>query len=616
MRGSAAGLSMAFLVACAGGAAVETEISFELVTTAFEAPPPLQPVPFDVVSADMDLDGDPDILVNWHNLAPLELFENTGDGFTLLNPEGGDRAGLFENPGIPSLYAPTEEMLERIGAAARAGLFVWHDPNRRERWNFYVVPDGDVAGIELRGNGTLSVEADERFVRRAGEFDAELDFDVAARFQAGLAFVAAQLKVRASLPILVGPDLLPAGGNEISLWKDDPHGIAWVDVRGTPQPDIYVSRGGLMGNLLPPHDPKLDRFFEYSGGDPLYSDVRATIPADYGRGRRVEWIDIDADMANELYIGNTDTANSLLVAGPRGDYRDIADQVGLDIQNGDTFSWLDVDGDGLDDLVFVDADGFRFAHNLGGLRFDLRPGEDIGLVFPAGSEPDQDRLFATLSLNVLDYNSDGDLDLWLLGHGESRRHALYRGTDGGFTDVTVEVGLDQAFGATGLIPMDVDNDGYLDAITLGLDPLLLHNDGGQRFEMSRFGGDEWGLKVYTRGVAVDVDLDRRLDVVMMGDRRLIARNTTSGAGSALRVVPRASGGDPVGTLVRAFYANGMVQAQRYGSASTSQYSQGLVPLHFGIPAGTFIERLVVRWPDGTEETRALTADEDFVELRR
>ena len=45
----------------------------------------------------------------------------------------------------------------------------------------------------------------------------------------------------------------------------------------------------------------------------------------------------------------------------------------------------------------------------------------------------------------------------------------------------------------------------------------------------------------------------------------------------------------VGTVVRAFYANGIVQAQRYGSAANSQYSQGLVALHFGIPEATTIE---------------------------
>jgi len=59
----------------------------------------------------------------------------------------------------------------------------------------------------------------------------------------------------------------------------------------------------------------------------------------------------------------------------------------------------------------------------------------------------------------------------------------------------------------------------------------------------------------------------------------------------------------------------MVRLQRYGSANTTQYSQGLLPLHFGIPPGGAIERLIVRWPDGVEETRIVGAREDSVELR-
>lgn len=33
---------------------------------------------FDVLAADIDLDGDDDLLINWHHLAPLELYRNEG----------------------------------------------------------------------------------------------------------------------------------------------------------------------------------------------------------------------------------------------------------------------------------------------------------------------------------------------------------------------------------------------------------------------------------------------------------------------------------------------------------------------------------------------------------
>jgi len=608
---------------CTGGAAssdgsstvaVPLEVRFVLDEAAFTAPPaPQNVVPFDVVAADMDADGDPDLLVNWHNLARLELFENEGGGFVLVNPESNDRSGLYENVGVASLYAEADRVLAAARADGAAGVYVWHEPNPRGDWHFYVAPAAEPATIELRANGALTPRLDERFVRRRGEFDAELRIDTALHFRVGVAFVATQLVVSASLPVFAGAELTPVG-NTADLWKDDPHGIAWVNVRGTPAPEIFISRGGLMGQLLPPHDAKVDRFFEYTGADPMYEDARDAIPAGYGRGRRVEWVDIDADGVNELYIGNTDSPNALLAVDGSGSYTDIAPALGLDVADGDTFAWLDVDGDGRDDLVFVDAAGFSVAYNRGDRAFELAPGSDIGLRFPPGSEPGQESLFATLSLNVLDVDNDGRLDLWLTGHGEGRKLALYRGTDAGFADATAQFGLDAAPLANRIVFLDIENDGYIDAMTFGASATWLHNEGGARFRVEEV-DPAWGLREFTHAAAIDVDDDALLDLVLVGHRRMVARNRSRGAGSALRVLPRTSADDPVGALVMAFYADGMVRAQRYGSALTTQYSQGLAPLRFGIPPGTSIDRLEVRWPDGRTETRAVGACENFIELQ-
>lgn len=593
---------------------VPLEVRFTLDEAAFIAPPaPQTIVPFDVVSSDMDLDGDPDLLVNWHNTGRLELFENDAGTFVLLNPADDDRSGLFENAGIPDLYAEPEAILARAQAAGAAGVYVWHEPDARGDWHLYVVPGGDPVTLRLRASSALTPQLDERFLRRRGEFDADLEIDSVLHFRVGMAFVATQLVITSSVPVFAGADLVPVGF-EAKLWKDDPHGIAWVNVRGTPPPELLITRGGLMGTLVPPHDPKTDRFFEYTGADPLYADAREAMPAGYGRGRRVEWVDIDGDAVNELYVGNTNSPNVLLAADGAGGYADIAPALGVDFIAGDTFAWLDVDEDGRDDLVFVDEAGFAVAYNRGDRGFERAAGEDIGLLFPPGSTPDQESLFATLSLNVLDFDSDGRLDLWLSGHGEERKHALYRATGNGFEDVTAAVGLGAAPLANSIVFLDIENDGYIDALTFGLDAVWLHNEEGNRFTVGQV-DPQWGLREFTRAVAIDADGDLRVDVALVGHRRMVARNETRGGGSALRVWPRASGNDPVGTLVTAFYTDGMVRAQRYGSARTTQYSQGLAPLHFGIPPGTSIRRLEVRWPDGRRETRAVGAGEDFIELR-
>ncbi len=588
------------------------QVEFMLDEAAFDQPPRPSMVAFDVVSADMDQDGDPDLLISWHNLAALELFENDGGSFVRLNPDADDRSGLFENPGISRLYAGEEEMLDKVRRAETAGVFLWHDPSPRDQWNVYVVPEDEPVRLELRANRALQPRLDARFTGSSGEFTRTLVIDTEMHFRVDVELVATQLAAAASLPIFVGLDLSPVG-REVSLWKDDPHGIAWVHVRGTPAPELFITRGGLAGALVPPHDPKRDRFFEHVDADLLFEDVSAMIPAGYGRGRRVEWVDVDGDGVNELYIGNTSTPNALLSVGDAGSYEDVAGSLGLDFVEGDTFAWLDVDGNGLDDLVFVDESGFSVARNGGERRFEVVPGSDIGLLFPASSMPGTEGPFTSLSLHVVDFDSDGRLDVWLSGHGEGRGHALYRGTGSAFVDVTAELGLDRAPMTNRIVFFDIENDGYLDAMIFGGSQMWARNRGGGRFDLEEI-DPRWRLREFTHAAAADVDGDALVDVVLVGHRRMVARNVTRAAGRAVTVLPRASTGDPVGTLVTAVYTGGMSRAQRFGSALTTRYSQGLGPLHFGIPAGDAIERLVIRWPDGDIEERVVQAREDFIEI--
>lgn len=591
------------------------DIGFALDEAAFRAPAVADTmVPFDIVSADLELDGDPDILVSWHNLAPLELFANQGGGFYLISEPGADRAGLYENPGVASLYGDNEEMLAAARARAVAGVFVWHEPNRRGEWQILVVPGDGPVSLRLHGNGALTPRLDEQLLQSRGEMEAEISVDRELHFAVDVAYIASELIVEASVPVFAGAELVDVG-ERVALWKDDPHGIAWVDVRGSAEPDILITRGGLMGTLQAPLDPKRDRFFEYSGGVPLYEDVRDVAPAGYGRGRRVEWVDVDGDGVNELYVGNTETPNVLLARGSDRTYTDIAADLDVDFDEGDAFTWLDVDDDGFDDLVFVDSSGFNVAFNGAGERFATRAGEEIGLIFPGGAPNRGEELFTPLALNVLDFDNDGVLDLWLSGYGEQLRHALFRGTGGAYVDVTEEVGLGAVALSNRIVFLDIENDGYLDALSLGGQAVWLHNQAGQRFAFERV-DDAWRLREFTHAMPVDADEDGRLDVVLIDRRRMLARNVSAAAGDALRVVLRGDDGDPVGAVVTAVYSDGTMVAKRYGSTRTTKLSQGSAPLHFGIPSGAAVERLEIRWPGGRNETRSVAAGESLIELRR
>lgn len=569
---------------------------------------------FDVVAADMDDDGDPDLLINWHHRVPLEVYENEGGRFRRVNAPTDDRSGLSDHPGIASLFADSPAMRKLIRESDRAGLHIWHDVQRGGNWRFVWHGDGksparfvlEVATAlnfeKIEGLEPGEVESPAEGSRRIRVDRDTGDFEFAIKTEQLTSDLQVHLRSSAGdpLPLFVGRDGTEFASGEVVLWKPDPHGVAWVNVEGSPEPELYITRGGLQGELVPPRLPKLDRYYlgGKAGGPWFVSAPDGTVPRDHGRGRSVQWVDVDNDGQLELSVSNEHTPNKLLRRGESGGpFRDVASEFGIDLAGGEVQCWGDHDGDGWQDLYVLDDHAIDVLRNPGGGAFELVEGESLGTIVPA-SDPTSSRLFNFAALRLVDFDNDGDLDLWVLMFGDELTNHLFLREGDRFERATDRVGLGAVRGNIFAVLFDLDNDGFEDVISSGAlngrpcHALVWHNRGGAEFAIRSL---EVVPKDVHIGTNLDADLDGRWDLACMGTERYLLHNVSEG-NSWVGVTLRDGGREPVGALVKAWYDDGHVVARRYGSAYNSAYSQTLQPLRFGVGAGRRIERLTVRWP--------------------
>lgn len=577
--------------------------------------------PFDVVSADLDRDGDPDLLINWHHIEPLELFENREGQFIHLNPVGNDSTGLYDNAGIENLFVDPSAMSNLITASGKPGLYIWHDLTRTAFWRMCLYdPRLEFTGARLDIETTLPITGRVGF----GE-NTEIEHGAAGDDgrHASIAFETPSprhdlgLRVRrnatelyleltstdgaAAPPIFVGSGLsaIPPDTAALSIWKPDPHGIAWVNVRDDPRPEIFIAEGGLGGELAPPARPRADRFYIGSATGPSHYTKVTTgmVPASYGRGRRVEWVDANSDGQLEVSISGEGTPTKILGGGQSGaPMIDIAEEIGINGLVAPVQAWGDFDDDGRADLFYLSTDAIDVQRALPTGGFERIDGKEIGLAAPP--VPQAASVIQPSALHFTDYDNDGDLDLWLVAHGRSGTNRLYRREPDRYTDVTTASGIGTE-GTEAIVFLDSDNDGDLDVVSLGKATRLWRNQGGGVFEVEPLAANMTPNQLRAATVA-DFDGDGRLDIFGVGKARFLLQNRTADNNRWLDVELSDGGLPAIGAVATAVYSDGSKQAQRLGSAASSAFSQTAEPLHFGIAEGIEVTELQIRWPrDGS-----------------
>jgi hypothetical protein len=347
-----------------------------------------------------------------------------------------------------------------------------------------------------------------------------------------------------------------------------------LDLATTPLPSSGMCRyKGLAVACGPPGLPGARNLLYHNRGDGTFADVSeksgiTRAKGTYGLG--VSTLDFDGDGWVDVYVANDSSPSALYRNNRDGTFTDIGTMSGCaysqdgKAQAGMGLAIGDYDRNGTMDI---------FKTNFAGDTSTLYANTGDGLC--------EDRTFASgIGLNTrwlgwgvgfLDLDLDGWLDLFLVnGHvypevdaleteaGYRQPKVVYRNLrNGRFADVSAQLGppVTTPKAGRGAVFADFDNDGDVDVLVNNM------HDTPDLFRLDQSGERHW------------------LSVKLTGTQ---------------------SNRSAIGALVRLITADGEQRQEVRGGGS--YFSQNDLRVHFGLGAARAVDRVVVRWPNGLEET--------------
>ena len=357
-----------------------------------------------------------------------------------------------------------------------------------------------------------------------------------------------------------------------------------LDLATTPLPSSGMCRyKGLAVACGPPGLPGAKNLLYRNRGDGTFEDRSEKsgitgAKGSYGLG--VATLDFDRDGWVDLYVANDSSPSALYRNNRDGTFADIGTTAGCaysqdgKAQAGMGLAIGDYDRSGTMDVFktnFAGDSSTLYANTGDGLCEDRTFASGIGV----------NTRWLGWGVGFLDLDADGWLDLFLVnGHvypevaaldteaGYLQPKVVYRNLrNGRFADVTAALGPPVTIpkAGRGAVFADFDNDGDVDVLVTNMHdaPDLFRLDGS-------------------------------------GERRWIS----------LKLVGTQSNRSAIGALVRLVTADGADLRQGFGGQEQRQevrgggsyYSQNDLRVHFALGSARAVDRIVVRWPNGLEES--------------
>jgi len=297
---------------------------------------------------------------------------------------------------------------------------------------------------------------------------------------------------------------------------------------------------------------------------------------------------------------------------------------GLPVGKGLALAPVDLDQDGFLDVVVANDTVRNFAfHNQGDGTF-VETGSEWGLGFDRNGQAT-----GAMGIDWAHFRNDEALAI-AIGNFANEMSSFFvsQGTSGQFADEAIVSGVGPATRLAltfGLFFFDYDLDGRLDYLQANghVENDIQQVQASQRYRQAaqlfwncgrdcqapmlevardRIGG--LSKPIVGRGAAyADINRDGRLDVVLsqVGGAPLLLRNDLDNGHHWLRISLRGAPGNIAAIGAELALEAGGTRQQRTVMPTRSYLSQAELPVTFGLGETAQIERLVIRWPDGSEQ---------------
>lgn len=355
----------------------------------------------------------------------------------------------------------------------------------------------------------------------------------------------------------------------------------------------------------------------YNVDNLLYENINGTgfnrigsgaIATDNGYSETASWGDYDDDGFVDLYVTNSEgnKKNFLYHNLGNGSFeRILTGAPATEAFTSRCVNWIDYDRDGDQDL---------FVTNEGNTKNNLYQNDGTGVFTKILTGPLVADNLTSMSSSWGDYDNDGDFDVFIANHEQASQLFSNDGA-GNFTltpgiwDQEVGCSFSSSFG-------DYDNDGFLDLfITNGfcapnLTNFLYRNLGNGTFE-----------KILSEEVAIDtgssygcawgdIENDGFLDLIVANwqqesqENNLYKNLGNSNGWLELELEGVISNKSAIGAIISCTATiNGQSVTQtREVSAQSGYCSQNSLVVHFGLGNATEITDIGIFWPSGIEES--------------